>query len=1535
MTDAIAVEGFLTDVLDAIEQMEARLLVWGLVDGRIGRDELADLIAPLLDAAAERGVTDFYDTEELIAALKARGLLLSVDDGGAPGFRSRMAETVRLAFRLRQLFPKHQGPDGWQQARTLVADFRFARRRRGYPRRDIDPATLVAEFAGAQGDAALHASLAALLAGRAPGYRLAAFQTRATRRILDRPVAWHSSGTLVSAGTGSGKTLAFYLPAMSRVGALRMTQGVGKGWVKLLAIYPRTELLRDQFAEVYGEARRLDALLGVRGVGKVRIGALFAETPQNAQRLREQGWDGWRRTADGMVCGLMPCPRPGCEGDLVWRDAELARGEDGLVCACCGHRVRGDELGLTRESLLRDPPDVLFTTTEMLNQRLSDTRTRHLFGLRPGAVRPPELLLLDEVHTYAGNHGAQVGYLLRRWRHLLRAPVTCVGLSATLRDGVSFFARLTGLAEHQVEEVRPLAAEMVAEGAEYLLALRGDPVSQTSLLSTSIQAAMLMSRALDRPDGIPSRGRYGQRVFAFADDLDVTNRFYFSLLDAEGRNDRGEADLVRHRDGPLAVLRRPLPSRGRERYGQNWHLAEAIGHPLEERKHVGRTSSQDPGVTRGLDLIVATASLEVGFNDPGVGCVIQHKAPRDAAQFLQRKGRAGRPRGMRPWTLVVLSDYGRDRLAYQGYEHLFDPELEPRNLPFASRYIQRIQAVFGLLDYLAVRLGPADLKNGSVWQLLSGPVNRGNGNSWGQEQQQALVQGLAKLLEDPDALTDLTEYLQAVLQLSTTELRAVLWDYPRPLLTAVIPTALRRLVSDWRRCTEPGADFAIRNNPLPEFAPGTLFADLNLPEVQVCLPPAWQGSESKVENMGIEQALRTFAPGRLSRRFGVDRAYMRHWVAPADLVSGALTLELADHFDGDALGEWCFGDDSGVGVVPVLRPWRIRPVSPPKQVADSANAFLDWRTQIVARAPGIPLQVPAGSPWHGLLGELTCFRHAEHAPLQVRRFAVGSDANITLTRGQALRVRFNFMDQGVPAAIGYALEVDGLRLAVRVPSDLWRRVAVLPELLRAVRTGRYFASPSTAAALPMVENPFARDWLAAIWFAALTHDAMTRGVDLPAADTALAAGRGAIAVEEVLDALFQSPANPVELDTEAGGAADTGEATDRLRRDLLALLGRDDVRAGLSQLACHLWTPLDDSWEPLLRQRFLVTVGTAALEAICDLCPEIDPNGLVLDLDAGPLEPDDIYFGSGDGAALWITETSPGGSGVMEEFLARYSEDPRRFYRLLAAQLQPNEYAQTDFQLRRLLVALAGDAPEQALCDAFARVRHAESAAMLDAAMTDLRCCLAVRGFVLYHAFLAAVATRLLRPGATPDSDTYLQRVVGAWVAEEARLGIELDGRSVAYRASRDAEIDTILASAGMSLPAGDQRPAWRFNAVYGLLWRRGREVRQIGLTPYHPFCALPAAERLLVSAWLGDGPSVISIEQQDWREQALVQLASAGLATLTAPLARVDLLADALHFLAVNAVEVDYLRVYARVAALRRIDAHIEVDLEVEEVLR
>ena len=83
---------------------------------------------------------------------------------------------------------------------------------------------------------------------------------------------------------------------------------------------------------------------------------------------------------------------------------------------------------------------------------------------------------------------------------------------------------------------------MNRQGMEYMLALRGDPASGASLLSTTIQTAMLMRRVQDTDRDRSSQGLYGTREFIFTDDLDVTNRLFFNLRDAEGQDSWGRND---------------------------------------------------------------------------------------------------------------------------------------------------------------------------------------------------------------------------------------------------------------------------------------------------------------------------------------------------------------------------------------------------------------------------------------------------------------------------------------------------------------------------------------------------------------------------------------------------------------------------------------------------------------------------------------------------------------------------------------------------------------------------------------------------------------------------------------------------------------------------------------------------------------------------------------------------------------------------------------------------------------------------------
>ena len=192
---------------------------------------------------------------------------------------------------------------------------------------------------------------------------------------------------------------------------------------------------------------------------------------------------------------------------------------------------------------------------------------------------------------------------------------------------------------------------------------------------------------------------------------------------------------------------------------------------------IGRTSSQDPSVEKTSNVVVATASLEVGFDDDSVGAVLQHKSPHSDAAFVQRRGRAGRPRAMRPWTAIVLSDYGRDRNTYQSYDRLFDPHLAPRALPTANPTVLRMQAVFSLLDWIAKK---NDVRF-NVWRVLTKPVDPSDQKH--RAEQLKLVNILEDLVTKRAARDALSKHLQWALGIDSEVVETILWDPPRPLLT--------------------------------------------------------------------------------------------------------------------------------------------------------------------------------------------------------------------------------------------------------------------------------------------------------------------------------------------------------------------------------------------------------------------------------------------------------------------------------------------------------------------------------------------------------------------------------------------------------------------------------------------------------------------------------------------------------------------------------------------------------------------------------
>ncbi len=1478
------------ELLNRLEDLELPSLSWGVTTGALSRDEVLSVIETYALDHPSR-LPDVGPAEILDNLLDA-ALLFKVLDTSPPRYRTRMAETLRLTSRLRQLFGPKDLTDPpsnwWEDGRPLVADYRLHVAPRRYPDRNVSVAKALGELGEIPGWTAMQSDVAAAQVKARP---LARFQVDSAAEIYRALGAKRTCGVIVGAGTGSGKTLAFYLPAFAAIAPGLIT---GKYRVHTLALYPRTELLRDQLREAVSATLDVADVLRKSGRRQIRVGALYGATPWDGQDSRLNGngnGQAWRRRGRDVICPYLPCPK--CEGDLFWGEIDRQQNRDRLTCSSSSCRlVLDDVVALSRKTLQERPPDVLFTSTEMLSRQASAPLGR-LLGWRSGfGAMAPRLVLLDEVHTYSGVHGAQVALLLRRWRHSVRSPVTFVGLSATLRDAKSFFAQLIGLDQANVEYIEPRPEHMTAEGREYAIAVRGDPVSGTSLLSTSIQAAMLYGRILDPPE---QEYLYGSIGFLFTDDLDVTNRFYDDLREAEGDSRYkwgGKTKRV------LAGLRAPDAKFESERFrdGQSWNLVQRIGRHLDPTANtgelrVGRTSSQDAGVDRNADLIVATASLEVGFNDSRVGLILQHKAPHDAASFIQRRGRAGRQRGTRPWTVVALSDYGRDRITYQAYDTLFSPELAARSLPIVNRSVLKIQGAQALLDWLALKLA-AKGRRSDPRAILTAPKSPLTTEA--KEVAKELANILRDTLEQSALQDELATHMQSALRISADDAQALLWEPPRSLLLSVVPTALRRVHSQWQTIRlDPGAR---PGDMLPEFITRALFDPLNVPEVLFNLP----FMTDKEESLPIERALREAVPGRVSRRYGYQKQSDRTWLPlPPESAGGAIDVtSITSRYSRE--GTW---SPAGQGTFEVIRPHLIDLKTPDKEVTDQAQGIPIWGTQIIAPTAGLMLaDIPDPSAWVGRVTSAGFATHAAGSPAEVRRMATGATCETTYTGGKTVSSAVRYTLNDMPAALGFRLTVDGVRfdlasldinntlVAAHLASPGWRTFAFTTAIREEPR-------------LDGIANSFQRTWLTLVYLTAFALAGLDGTRPPNEVHASLANGKWSGQLRQVLQVLYR--------DDSAQGAP----ASDRLVNTLTKLSENQSVKDCLDAHGRLLWVADVPQHVANLAQRtYRDTVAAALLTAALRACPDARDQDLIVDV----IPPEEGM----DAAAIWLTETSIGGLGLIEQLAGYYAADPRRFWGLVDSALGSNDFEYVDSTLTRLLENVLAE-PQSAASRAIARLRDAKSTHAADVALRDLREAWTKLDGYPRQSAISALSARLLRPGSKRSTDEMALGVVHAWDELQDRIGFEVDARVIAFGVG-SGQIPVPGTNGSIT---GDQ--------VFSMLWPRGYQARSYHLAHYQPYASHALLDRLLVVAARDERLQHVDVTKSDWWAEYTRELASRGVVVLTAPADQSAKLSRALRTVPALPVDRDVLRVYGEVREVVRVGAELRAVIDVREAVQ
>jgi ATP-dependent Lhr-like helicase len=284
------------------------------------------------------------------------------------------------------------------------------------------------------------------------------------------------------------------------------------------------------------------------------------------------------------------------------REIAAVAAELGLPAPAIRALVRsGDTPPSARVAMLKRPPHLLVTTPESLYLLVTAERSR-------AALSRVRTLIVDEIHAVARDkRGSHLALTLERLDALCERRPTRVGLSATQKP-IDVVARL-------LVGAGPARSE-------------GPPGSERPACAI---VDIGHRRALDLAISVPESEL--EAVASLEQWAEIVEQI---------------AALVRSHRTTLV-------------FSNTRRLAERFAHLLEERLGEGRVAAHHGSLSKerrlriedrlragDLDVLVATASLELGIDIGEVDLVCQLGSPRSLATLLQRVGRSGHARGATP-----------------------------------------------------------------------------------------------------------------------------------------------------------------------------------------------------------------------------------------------------------------------------------------------------------------------------------------------------------------------------------------------------------------------------------------------------------------------------------------------------------------------------------------------------------------------------------------------------------------------------------------------------------------------------------------------------------------------------------------------------------------------------------------------------------------------------------------------------------------------------------------------------------------------
>jgi hypothetical protein len=214
-------------------------------------------------------------------------------------------------------------------------------------------------------------------------------QERSIRRAV------RGENLIISTGTGSGKTESFLIPILNHLMRIKEQNKTIPPGINAIFLYPMNALVNDQL-------KRLRNLL--KGYQDITFGRYTGETPIST-----------------------PTKQIPKEDETPILKNEL----------------------LTRKQMWENPPHLLFTNYSMLEFLLLRPDDSPLFEKKTDFKL--SFIVLDEIHTYTGAKGIEIGMLLRRLQQRVVGVndfIQCIGTSATLAGSKEDFGAVISFANN-------------------------------------------------------------------------------------------------------------------------------------------------------------------------------------------------------------------------------------------------------------------------------------------------------------------------------------------------------------------------------------------------------------------------------------------------------------------------------------------------------------------------------------------------------------------------------------------------------------------------------------------------------------------------------------------------------------------------------------------------------------------------------------------------------------------------------------------------------------------------------------------------------------------------------------------------------------------------------------------------------------------------------------------------------------------------------------------------------------------------------